>query len=297
MEPRYLIAPILVIALLVTAVTVMASMLIPVADQAKENARAPEKSSAIAETEAGNWDLEKVDFIHYAKPEKPPKGPKAGKCNKMLGVKWKSLPVGYVVNPTNPDNLSVDFVGRAISTSSETWDAATSSELFWDLNIIDYNAQYGIQDSKNAIVFGDYPDENVIAVTSVWFTRRGRQIVEFDILFDTDFRWGDATNPPTEEICTAWESKCIEWNPSNLTGPPSCLKWEEVCTNWTTITLEVMDLQNIATHEFGHGVGLDDVYRSACSEVTMYGYSEYGEIKKRTLEQPDTAGIQRLYGA
>ena len=59
----------------------------------------------------------------------------------------------------------------------------------------------------------------------------------------------------------------------------------------------VMDLQNIATHEFGHGIGLDDVYNSECSEVTMYGYSDYGEIKKRTLEQPDVTGLQKLYGA
>jgi tryptophanase len=47
----------------------------------------------------------------------------------------------------------------------------------------------------------------------------------------------------------------------------------------------------------GHGVGLDDVYDTACSEVTMYGYSTYGEIKKRDLETPDIIGLQKLYGA
>jgi len=30
--------------------------------------------------------------------------------------------------------------------------------------------------------------------------------------------------------------------------------------------------------------------------VTMYGYSDYGEIIKRTLEQPDITGLQTLYG-
>lgn len=64
-----------------------------------------------------------------------------------------------------------------------------------------------------------------------------------------------------------------------------------------TIDPAVMDLQNIATHEIGHGAGLDDVYDLACSEVTMYGYSDYGETKKRTLEEPDITGIQELYGA
>jgi len=57
-----------------------------------------------------------------------------------------------------------------------------------------------------------------------------------------------------------------------------------------------MDLQNIATHEIGHGVGLADVYQTACSEVTMYSYSTEGEIIKRTFETPDITGLQKLYG-
>ena len=57
-----------------------------------------------------------------------------------------------------------------------------------------------------------------------------------------------------------------------------------------------MDLQNIATHEIGHGVGLTDVYQTACSQATMYGYSDYGDIIKRDLAQPDITGLQKLYG-
>jgi len=30
--------------------------------------------------------------------------------------------------------------------------------------------------------------------------------------------------------------------------------------------------------------------------VTMYGYSNYGETSKRTLEQPDITGLQSMYG-
>ena len=41
--------------------------------------------------------------------------------------------------------------------------------------------------------------------------------------------------------------------------------------------------------------GLIDIYDSACSEVTMYGYGTEGETKKRTLEPTDIAGIQTLY--
>lgn len=57
-----------------------------------------------------------------------------------------------------------------------------------------------------------------------------------------------------------------------------------------------MDLQNIATHEMGHAIGLADIYTSECSEVTMYGSSSMGETKKRTLAAADISGIRALYG-
>lgn len=246
---KKLIMAVLVI-LLVLSITATASMMIPSNDKAKENAKAPEKSPVIGE----NWDLERVDFVHYAKPTnpgRPPKGPET--CYKLLGVKWKTLPVDYVINPANPDGLTEEFVTTTIATSAETWDQATISELFNDAYTIDYDAQYGVLDSQNSIVFGDYQQDGVIGVTSIWYMRKGKQIVEFDMLLDTDFAWGDAD--PTK-----------------------------------------MDLQNIATHELGHAVGMGDIYTTTCSAVTMYGYSAYGEISKRTLETPDVTGLQSMYG-
>lgn len=241
---------ILVITTLVFSVTGTASMIIPANDKAKENSKAPENSPVIDE----KWELERIDFIHYAKPENPGKPPKTENCYKLLGVKWKSLPVSYVINPSNPEGLEKSFVMSAVSTSAETWDSATASELFNDAYTIDYTATYGVQNFVNAIDFGDYPDDRVIAVTSVWYTPKGKKIVEFDIRFNTRFSWGDAG-------------------------------------------ADKMDLQNIATHELGHGVGLDDIYSDTCSAVTMYGYSSNGETQKRTLEQPDITGLQKMYGA
>ena len=56
-----------------------------------------------------------------------------------------------------------------------------------------------------------------------------------------------------------------------------------------------MDVQNTATHEIGHLCGLDDLYANEDSEKTMYGYIDYGETKKRTLDPDDMAGLAALY--
>jgi len=204
-------------------------------------------------------DLEKVTFIHYKKGfEKhdfAAKPAKTSVCYKLMGVKWLSLPVSYVINPTNTEGLSANDVTSAISTSAETWDSATGKELFNNAYSVDNTATYGVYDHKNAIVFDTYSgSSNVIAVTSVWYTRGSKQIVEFDILFNDYFNWGDAASN------------------SNL-----------------------MDLQNIATHELGHSVGLSDLYNT-CTQETMYGYSTEGDLIKRDLNTGDIAGLTKIYG-
>lgn len=255
MKPKLFaaIVTVMLAAVVLLACSSASTMLVPADPHAKENSRAPEHSPAISD----NWGLERADFVHYARPGASSKPAKGDPCYKLLGVKWSALPAGYVINPYNPQNLSSTFVTSAISASAETWDAATSKELFDDAYAVDYAVTYGVQDFVNAISFGDYPDSNVIAVTSIWYTRVGKRIVEFDMLFNTRFAWGDGS--------------------ATATGP--------------------MDLQNIATHEFGHGLGLGDIYTAACSQVTMYGYSGYGETIKRTLEQADMAGLHKMYGA
>ena len=231
-------------------VLALSGVVVAISNQGAEKAKAP--------------DLEKIEFIHwkkdFAKPEAA-KAPKTPTCYAFLGkygktyLKWTTLPVKYVINPVNPvQTLDETFVTSAVGTSAETWDAATGQEIMNGYTV-DNTVVYGVQDYKNAITFGNYPTAGVIAVTAVWYNPATKAIVEFDVMFDTDWTWGDAALDSAK-----------------------------------------MDLQNIATHELGHGVGLADVYDSVCSLVTMYGYSDYGEIIKRTLEQPDITGLQTLYG-
>jgi len=239
--------------------------------------------------------LEKVEFIHWKKGFGKPTCPcdKDGVCEPESGerpsccqdckggggngeepqvtcyafmgqygkklLKWNSLPISYVVHP------DVDAcVNGAIFAGAEEWDDWTGPEIFNNTYTSDDSVAYNVQDYKNAITFDDYyTDPGIIGACMVWYNPATKQIVEFDIVFETDFAWGYAGPTNEEEL----------------------------------VDTSVMDLQNIATHELGHAVGLADVYETECSDVTMFGYSTEGETKKRTLAEADITGIQRLYGA
>ncbi len=57
---------------------------------------------------------------------------------------------------------------------------------------------------------------------------------------------------------------------------------------------DAYDLQNIATHEIGHWIGLDDLFDDSDKDLTMYAFGAGGEVKKRTLGQGDISGKNQL---
>jgi len=249
------------------------------------NEKAGDNSVAINNVAGGSVltlpSLEKIVYIHYKKGfgkpgtecgngvcepsenknncpadcgggEEPPEEPSSS-CYGFLanGVKLTTTE-DLVIHP--------DLDVSTILTATQEWDDNTTTSLFGSYTVDDTaNWDSQVPDGRNEFSFGNYPQEGVIGVAIVWGYFSGppwtRRITEFDILFDTDFVWGDA-----------------DLNP------------------------EVMDLENIAVHEIGHGVGLADIYDGSCAEVTMYGYSGEGETKKRSLEQADITGLQSLYG-
>jgi hypothetical protein len=107
--------------------------------------------------------------------------------------------------------------------------------------------------------------------------------------FRNEISWGDYDQDGVIAVTTTWYTprlrRIIEFDILMDTD-----------FTWGIGSGSAMDIQNIATHELGHGIGLSDIYDSACSEATMYGYSTEGETSKRTLAQPDIAGLQKMYG-
>jgi hypothetical protein len=115
---------------------------------------------------------------------------------------------------------------------------------------------------------------------------------------------------PTANPC--WGNNRIVWAP--IDGPGSILSVTSVCRNvvtkeivgfvivmdsgeaWTTSgEAGKFDVENVASHEFGHVAGLGHVNAPRAGCLSMYFLSIEGETQKRTLGLGDKLGMNLLY--
>lgn len=257
------IISVLVITTLIISVTATA---ISISANEKAKGKAPEITPP---------GLEKIVFIHYKKGfgkpgnicgndvcepgEKkacPQDCPSNGNgeespCYKFLQGKarWKWQEPYYVSSTVDVAAFNAG-VAEWEAYGGDIFGQQISGEKPWD--------EY---DNANAITYGDFIDDCekvgedpcVIAVTGIWIL--GNRILEYDMRFDSDFTWGDATI-------------------NNAT-----MDWQNIATHELG-------------HAAGLGDLYED---TGCFEETMYGYSGEGETKKRDLNTGDIAGIQKLY--
>ncbi|TKJ48032.1 hypothetical protein CEE34_00965 [Candidatus Aerophobetes bacterium Ae_b3a] len=134
-------------------------------------------------------------------------------------------------------------------------------------------------------VSGSYFSETYLGTTSrglSYPTRDGYNVVS----------WGDS-EPGGSVIAVCWT-----WYDTATLEIVECdIEFQNDIVWSSTGEAGKFDVQNIATHEFGHTLLLGDLYypTSEHSEKTMYGWSSEGETKKRTLHQDDIDGIRYIY--
>lgn len=220
-------------------------------------------------------EVEGYAYVHY----KENKTAKAGKTVKVpacyaylaSGAKWRTAE-DYLVDPENSRGLTAGFISANLAYDINKWEDAADGFLDGQINkqiigneiatstsgmIVD-GADTVAPDNKNEVYLADIADPDAIAVTIVW-----------------GYFGGLPKNRAIIEWDQVYDDIDYDWSADGEAGK--------------------MDFENIATHELGHTVGMDDIYNTACAEVTMYGYAGYGETNKRTLEQPDINGIKNLY--
>lgn len=208
-------------------------------------------------------ELAKIVFITYdknVKPEKPGKpGGDTASDYKLSNLKLPGT-VSYRINPANTYNLNSNDVISAVVSSFVTWDNVVELELF-NYDSSPTSKTGTTYDGEYTVSWGPL-SSGIIAQTTMWYVpgKPPRNIVEFDIVFNSTLPWG------------------IDPDPGD------------------SVTISQYDLQNIATHEVGHPVGLADIYDSQYSTLTMFGYGYLGETQKISLEDGDVQGAHAVYG-
>lgn len=173
------------------------------------------------------------------------------------GIHWAAgkLPITYYVNTKAAPSGAI----IAVENAFETWDAQIGKELYND-NVQSINAAGNRYDGKNVVSWGRL-GRGIIAQTTVWYNTQTLEIVEVGMVFNTAYKWGIDTD-----------------------GEDSAY----VLTN-------AFDVQNIATHEAGHTLMLEDLYMPAANALTMYGYGSYGQTYALSLGVGDISGIKAIY--
>jgi hypothetical protein len=149
---------------------------------------------------AAQTEVEYVVVV-YAKP--PVDNSMINPDYALLDYHWHST-IGYYVNPTNSYGWSDTEAVNVITTSTNTWDAETSYQVF------SYKGttvrKGGIRDGYNVVSGGKVSQANAIAVTFTWAI--GNRVIETDTVMNLAFSWSlkgepgkmDAQNILTHEF-------------------------------------------------------------------------------------------------
>lgn len=187
--------------------------------------------------------------VAKAKPS-PPSKPTLPCCKTF--AKWPSLNVPFYINP-NASDMSPDCVDDVINAGAAAWNIAISKSILHYAGSTDKTSVSS--SDENAIFFRDDPSGSTIAVTYIWYARKGGSITAFDMIFYDSWAFFDLLKGCNDTNCQ-----------------------------------EGFYLQSIAAHEFGHAIGLD---HNRCANSLMYPYASYCE--ENLISTDDTNCVQNLY--
>ncbi|VAX26285.1 hypothetical protein MNBD_IGNAVI01-41, partial [hydrothermal vent metagenome] len=165
-----------------------------------------------------------------------------------------NMPTFYVNSSGTPDCVN-EF--QAIRNALDTWNAVSTTYT---------NFQYGGTTSNSNA--SSYDGTNLM----IWLENNWDTHFPGSNAIAVNTQWYNTITGQMYETDISFNGENYTWSDNGSPGK--------------------YDVQNIATHELGHSISLNDLYNSDDTEKTMYGYSSSGETKKRTLDSDDINGIR-----
>jgi len=211
-------------------------------------------------------DIKQKVFVHY--PKNPGRPAPVSNCSLTTddqvdswgwaGWQMPAAGMNYKINlATKPKNLTEADISSAIVNSFSAWSDADSKQIFTASGTT--TVKSAKLDGTNAILWKGISG-SALAITYVWYYSATGQLVEADTAFNKNYKW--SVTSPSAGDCSG--------------------------------TAGTYDVRNIGTHEFGHWVGLDDLYSASDKDLTMYGYGETTELKKDSLGRGDITGVNSI---
>ncbi len=177
----------------------------------------------------------------------------------VIGPKWNGATTSFRINPNFPDTALAGPAEKQIETllcAAAAWREQSRSQFqFVYLGTTTRNT-FNQNDGVNIIAYSSADGGDALAATLI--DGQGSRATAFDVLFF------DKTNGTKNR-----------WSGSGLPQPGE------------------YDIGGVATHELGHGLGLD---HSAIPQATMFASASGRAIGLRTLHPDDRDGVEFLYG-
>lgn len=230
---------------------------------------APAVVSADSDQGKGPPDLDRIVFIHSRNHDAKPTDGKPSKTPALYSYsryRWPTAAIPYYYNDANsPVANALEGIQAAFGAWNDTdssvvfsYQTTTSALPGVDVSFPDYQNVVGW-----AVL-----DPGTIGLTIIWSNSRTKVVVDVDTVLNLHSSYA--------------------WSQTVVVDAPDLLQLTD------TDAYDV-DVQAIMTHEAGHWLVLNDLYTSSAGDQTMYGYASDRELKKRSLESGDIAGVIKIY--
>ena len=168
-------------------------------------------------------------------------------------AKWPSVPVTFYINGANSDVTST-AASTALQYAMNVWNTQSGSSFRYHYggSASDTSTRY---DNRNVVFFRNTTNGGAIATTYSWWDSSNRLLDSDIVVWDGGFRF--------------------------FTGSSGCGTYANAAY-----------LEDVATHEFGHALGLN---HSSSSGATMQSGYSYCSQTQRTLASDDINGAKALY--